>query len=113
MDARAKRLAELYRLTPEDHAAILRYQGNVCAISKRPMRRHGTDHCHATGLIRGILDWRLNKGLAFFNDDPKLLRAAADYLEHPPATTALGAPRYGLLGRAKMGKKKKVYGPLP
>jgi hypothetical protein len=109
--AKRRRLWELYRLTPEDHAAILRHQGGVCAISKKPMRRYGTDHCHATGLIRGIIDWRINKGLAFFNDDPKLLRAAADYLEHPPATAALGAPRYGLLGRAKQGKKNKVYGP--
>lgn len=106
-----RRLMELYRLTPEDHAAILRHQGGVCAISKKPMRRYGTDHCHATGLIRGILDWRINKGLAFFNDDPDLLRAAADYLENPPATAALGAPRYGLIGRAKTGKRKKVYGP--
>lgn len=110
--ARAKRLLELYRLTPEDHAAILEYQGNVCAISGRPMRRHGTDHCHATGLIRGIIDWRLNKGLAFFQDSPALLRAAADYLESPPATAALGAPRYGLIGRAKQGKRKPIYGPL-
>jgi len=113
VDARSKRLMELYRLTPQEHAAILRYQGNLCAVSKKPMGRYGTDHDHKTGLIRGILDWRINKGLAFFNDDPKLLRAAADYLESPPATAALGAPRYGLIGRAKTGKKKKVYGPPP
>jgi hypothetical protein len=111
--AKRRRLMELYRLTPEDHAAILRHQGGVCAVTKKPMRMYGTDHCHATGLIRGILDWRINKGLAFFNDDPKLLRSAADYLDNPPATIALGAPRYGLIGRAKTGKRKKVYGPPP
>ena len=111
MDARTKRLWELYRLTPEDYAAILRYQGGVCAITKRPMKRPNVDHRHSSGLVCGLIDWRVNKGLAFFNDDPKLLRAAADYLEHPPATAALGAPRYGILGRAKTGKKNKVYGP--
>jgi hypothetical protein len=109
--ARAKRLWELYRLTPEDHTKIFARQGYVCAISKKPSKHYGTDHDHITGLIRGIIDWRINRGLAFFNDDPKLLRAAADYLDSPPATAALGAPRYGLLGRAKQGKKNKVYGP--
>ena len=111
MDARSKRLMELYRLTPEDHAAILRHQGRVCAITGKPSNRYNVDHDHKTGLIRGLLDWKVNKGLAFFNDDPELLRAAAYYLEHPPATAALGAPRYGLIGRAKVGKRKPVYGP--
>lgn len=110
--AKRRRLMELYRLTPEDHARVFTYQGCVCAISKKPSKQYGTDHDHRTGLIRGILDWRINKGLAFFNDDPKLLRAAADYLENPPATAALGAPRYGLIGKAKTGKKNRVYGPV-
>lgn len=111
MDARARRLMELYRLTPEDHEAILRHQNWVCAITGKHMKTPNTDHDHRTGLIRGLLDWKINKGLAFFDDDPELLRAAAYYLEHPPATAALGTPRYGLIGRAKMGKRKQVYGP--
>lgn len=110
MSARAKRLMDLYRLTPKEHEKILEYQGNVCAISKKPSTNYGTDHDHKTGLIRGRIDWRLNRGLAYFNDDPALLRAAADYLENPPATAALGAPRYGVIGKAKH-KKKMVYGP--
>ena len=109
-DSQARRLMQLYRLTPEEHFKILRYQGNVCAISKKPSTNYGTDHDHKTGLIRGRIDWRLNRGLAYFNDDPALLRAAADYLENPPATAALGAPRYGVIGKAKH-KKKMVYGP--
>lgn len=110
-DAQARRLMTLYRLTPQEHMKILTYQGGVCAISKKPSKNYGTDHDHKTGLIRGRIDWRLNQGLSYFNDDPALLRAAADYLENPPATAALGAPRYGLIGKAKMGKKKPIYGP--
>lgn len=109
--ARAKRLMELYRLTPAEHAAIIAYQGGVCPVSGRPLVRYGTDHCHATGLIRGVLDWHINRGLSWFNDDPVLLRAAASYLEKPPAIEALGSRRYGLIGKAKSGKRKMVYGP--
>src|ERR1039458_5822759 len=106
MDARARRLMELYRLTPEDHEAILRHQGWVCAITGKHMNVPNTDHDHRTGLIRGLLEWRINNVLAFCEDSPELLRAAAYYLDPPPAPAALGAPRYGLIGRAKMGKRK-------
>lgn len=104
---------ELYQLSEADYETILTFQGGVCAISGVPAgkTRLNVDHDHASGKIRGLLNWKLNKGLAFFNDSSALLRAAADYLDNHPATAALGAPRYGLIGRAKVGKRKPVYGP--
>jgi len=39
------------------------------------------DHCHQTGKIRGLLYGRFNIGLGCFEDNPDLLRAAADYIE--------------------------------
>lgn len=106
---RTARLWELYRITDSDYEAVLAHQGEVCAISGISSSRHlNIDHCHQTGLFRGLLGPWANKGLSFFNDDPALLRAAADYLEHPPAVAAIG-PHYGLLGKAKR-KKKMIYG---
>jgi hypothetical protein len=107
---RSRRLLELYHLSEEDWNKIFAFQGGVCAITGRlPGRTLNTDHCHDTGLIRGLLTPWANKGLAFFDDDPQQLRRAADYLENPPAVRALGREVYGLVGRAQR-KKKMVYG---
>lgn len=106
---------ELYRLSEADYETILTFQGGVCPITGLPAseNRMNVDHRHDSGLVRGLISWKANKGLAFFQDSPALLRAAADYLEGiPPATAALGAPRYGLIGKAQR-KKKMVYGPVP
>lgn len=114
MTARERRLQELYRLSEADYDIILAFQGGVCPITGLPAssNKMNVDHRHDSGLVFGIINWRANKALGMFQDNPKLLRAAADYLEGiPPATAALGAPRYGLIGRAKQGKRKPIYGP--
>ena len=108
----AKRLWTLYRLTPADFKKMMSFQGGKCAISgKRPLNlRLNIDHRHGDGLIRGLLTMSMNKGLGYFNDDPALLRAAADYLDNPPAVQALGRKVYGLIGQAKV-KRVMKYGP--
>ena len=104
-------LWSLYRLTPEEWETIFSYQGKVCAITGKPAKTHrlSTDHNHRTGEIRGLLSISANKALAYFNDDPALLRKAADYLENPPVFKALGKRVFGVIGQAKH-KKKMVYG---
>lgn len=108
---RERRLWDLYRLTETEWNAILAFQDGICPITlKLPGRvAFNTDHCHDTGMIRGLLSPWANKGLAYFDDDPAQLRRAALYLENPPAVSALGRKVFGLLGRAKH-KKVMVYG---
>lgn len=115
MTAKARRLWALYRITPEEQIEIESYQRKHSGFKLLLGNHMGTDHCHATGLIRGRLDWRLNRAYGLIervNPDKTsdVLRALADFHDNPPATTVLGAPRYGLVGIAKY-KKKMVYGP--
>jgi len=39
------------------------------------------DHCHTTGIIRGILCQKHNRGLGQFNDDPEIMINAVKYLQ--------------------------------
>jgi hypothetical protein len=54
-------------------------QNGVCAICKEATVLE-VDHDHKTGIMRGLLCPRHNKGLGFFSDKPELLEAAAKYL---------------------------------
>jgi hypothetical protein len=109
-----KRIWDIYRLTPEEREKIREFQVNHPIYSLLLGTNEGTDHNHKTGLIRGVMDWRVNMAYGLLEKVrpgclPSLLRALADYHENPPATQALGKETYGLIGHAKY-KKKMIYG---
>ena len=70
-------------------------QGGLCAICKQPPRGRPNggaredldvasfhvDHCHTTGRVRKLLCGNCNTLIGLSGEDPKVLRAAADYLE--------------------------------
>ncbi len=68
-----------YGLTPEQHAAMAESQGDLCAICKR-RRTLVVDHCHETGVVRGLLCDNCNVGIGRLGDDPARLAAAAKYI---------------------------------
>lgn len=92
-----------YHMTEAEYDDLLREQGGVCAICKRPerlmaaggnrfkpgavvertgeVRALSVDHDHSTGKRRGLLCHDCNTGLGKLKDDPSLLRAAATYIE--------------------------------
>lgn len=79
---RAMDLERLYGCTINEYEKRLESQSGVCAIcSKESGRNLAVDHCHNTSNIRGLLCDRCNQGLGYFNDNPQILRAAAQYLE--------------------------------
>lgn len=69
-----------YGLTDEDYLAMLAGSGGACQICRQPMDPPHVDHCHATGVVRGLLCRSCNLGIGFLKDDPAVLTAALNYL---------------------------------
>ncbi len=78
-----------YRLSLEQFEHLYLSQKGLCAICNREILidrdEHGMcvhiDHCHETGVIRGLLCSKCNIGIGHFVNSPELLRKAAEYLE--------------------------------
>jgi hypothetical protein len=57
-------------------------QRGCCAICQKEFSgRPHIDHCHASLVVRSLLCGQCNRGLGMFYDNPRALRAAADYLD--------------------------------
>ncbi len=79
-------LRNRYDITPTDYDRMLEQQGGACRICGLPesanrYARLFVDHNHQTGAVRSLLCSECNAGLGKFQDDPRRLRAASDYLE--------------------------------
>jgi hypothetical protein len=76
-------LNKSYSINLEEYEAMLEKQKGVCDICHRPpsTRALAVDHCHSTGVIRGLLCGLCNTALGSMQDNPDRLRAAALYLE--------------------------------
>lgn len=76
-------------MTPEDYDRMHAAQGGLCRICGKPettvkcgkVQLLTVEHCHATGRVRGLTCNRCNRGMGMFDDDPTLLRRAAEHLE--------------------------------
>ena len=85
-----------YGLGPGEYQALFDAQQGRCAICGGTRRqRLSVDHSHATDLVRGLLCRMCNgRLLTAARDRPEVLRAAADYLENPPAVRVIGERFY-------------------
>jgi len=75
-----------YGVDREEYYRLLKEQDRRCAICGTidPGRKDGyfsIEHNHETGEVRGLTCHPCNVGIGMFKDSPKLLRAAASYLE--------------------------------
>jgi Autographiviridae endonuclease VII len=102
---RKHRLRSNYGISLEEYVAMLERQGGVCAICKKKPDKGKplcVDHCHVTGMVRGLLCHKCNSVLAFGNDDPAILQAAITYLQaaHDRDRNMTGRDTPGASGRA-------------
>ena len=70
-----------YGLSLEAYNALFDTQNGLCKICGcTSKRRLAVDHCHKTGRIRGLLCFKCNMGLGYFQDNKDLLIKASEYL---------------------------------
>jgi hypothetical protein len=72
-----------FGLTIQQYDSMLESQNHVCAICLKAEpsgKKLAIDHCHSSGVVRGLLCGKCNKSLGGFGDDPEILRSALGYL---------------------------------
>ena len=83
---RRSKLKAAYGLSVEAYDEMLSAQGGGCAVCKSTKpggrtKHFPVDHCHTTGVIRGLLCTKCNRGLGLFNDDTDRMERAVKYLK--------------------------------
>lgn len=77
-------LKSKYNITPKDYDEMLEKQNHRCALCNKHVseleRRLAVDHCHDTGIIRGLLCMPCNTSLGQLGDTPKAISKILSYL---------------------------------
>lgn len=81
----ARHRIRTYGLTPQVFDKMMTAQDGKCPICETLLDAEvrdlcHIDHCHNTGVVRGILCKRCNLGIGFMNDDVEILKRAINYL---------------------------------
>lgn len=72
----------MYGLSTEQYLTMFESQEGRCAVCEAPLlEKYHTDHCHVTGVVRGLLCRGCNMGLGFFKDSIPRMKSAVVYLE--------------------------------
>ncbi len=101
----------MFNLSEEDHAKVLAYKDNKCAMCESgDSGKLNIDHDHKSGLVRGPLCFPCNRKVGDLTLE--FAEKIVAYLKNPPATLALGAPRFGLPGRVGTKEQRKLYNKL-
>ena len=82
---RRRRLRK-YGLTEAEYNAILEHQGHrcgICATDTPGAKGWVIDHCHDSGMVRGVLCSQCNSAIGLLREDPVIIDRAAEYVrEH-------------------------------
>jgi hypothetical protein len=79
-----------YNIGPEEYVILYEKQNGLCAICFKPetakskngnVRLLSVDHNHKTGIIRGLLCSKHNRGIGMFDDSEEILMNAIKYLK--------------------------------
>jgi len=78
---RAYELKYYYGISQKDYDTMASAQDNVCAIcGTHPEKYLAVDHCHKTGVVRGLLCRTCNSAIGLLKHDQEVIKQAANYL---------------------------------
>lgn len=77
---RRRYLKAEYGITEDEYNAFVAKAEGKCVCGNDLVRPH-LDHCHETGVVRGLLCQPCNMALGLLRDDPARLRRLASYVE--------------------------------
>ena len=86
-------LKHKFGITEIQYNEMLKNQNNACAICKSEESGDirtvalAVDHCHKTGVVRGLLCSSCNKAIGFLKDSVQNLESAIEYLKKSNCTT--------------------------
>lgn len=75
-------IGKTYGITQEHYNMMFKSQDGCCAICNRKdnKKRLAIDHCHNTGIIRGLLCVKCNTALCLLKEDISIFQKAQEYL---------------------------------
>lgn len=80
---KSRYLERTYEMTIDDFESMVLDNGGTCEICNCKLDMSGlthVDHCHKTGVVRGVLCSTCNRGLGYFKDNVEVLEGAVKYL---------------------------------
>jgi hypothetical protein len=79
-----KSVVKRYGITLEEYRKLHEAQDGRCAICNiaeiELSKRMHIDHCHTTGVVRGLLCHHCNTGIGLFKENIEIMRKAMEYL---------------------------------
>lgn len=78
--------SERYGMTVDEAVGLMKFQQGRCYLCELEFGKDlpVIDHSYLTGKPKGFTHRVCNTAIAAFNENPRVLRAAADNLENPP-----------------------------
>ena len=78
-DRKNKKLIRKYGITLDEYTNMKAEQNSLCLICCKDKPLH-VDHCHKTGVVRGLLCGSCNRAIGLLKDNPKTILSAAKYI---------------------------------
>lgn len=80
---RNSRIEKIYGVNQEQYSQILLSQDNKCKIcfSEYNKKSFHIDHCHSSGIVRGILCSKCNQAIGLFKENTDVMLRAIEYIK--------------------------------